>query len=204
MGNRALPEFFQTNLKRGVFYALEIISAGSGTPTLGEGDQAGTYFSVKRNSAGNLLVSTLDPFVARVVRFIQAPAGYRAKVGKITQNADLTWSIPIYTANETDGVVSTSGLSGGSGYTSAPTVTFTGGGGTGAAATATISGGAITAITITDPGAGYTSAPTIGFSGGGGSGASATAVLGTGAAADLPSGRSLFLWLVMRNTNQVP
>jgi len=125
MGNRALPEFFQTNLKRGVFYALEIISAGSGTPTLGEGDQAGTYFSVKRNSAGNLLVSTLDPFVARVVRFIQAPAGYRAKVGKITQNADLTWSIPIYTANETDGVVSTSGLSGGSGYTSAPTVTFT-------------------------------------------------------------------------------
>jgi len=62
----------------------------------------------------------------------------------------------------------------GSGYTSAPTVTFTGGGGTGAAATATISGGQVVAITITSGGSGYTSAPTIGFSGGGGSGAAAT------------------------------
>lgn len=66
---------------------------------------------------------------------------------------------------------------GGSGYTSAPTVTFTGGGGSGATATATISGGAVTSITITNAGTGYTSAPTIGFTGGAGSGATATASL---------------------------
>ena len=69
---------------------------------------------------------------------------------------------------------------GGTGYTSAPTVTFTGGGGTGATATATVSGGVVTAVTVTGVGSGYTSAPTIGFTGGAGSGATATATLKEG------------------------
>ena len=64
----------------------------------------------------------------------------------------------------------------GTGYTSAPTVTFSGGGAFSAATgTATISGGGVTGITITNAGTLYTSAPTIAFSGGGGSGAAATA-----------------------------
>lgn len=68
---------------------------------------------------------------------------------------------------------------GGSGYTSAPTVTLSGGAGSGATATATVSGGAVTAITVTAAGTGYTSAPTVSFSGGGGSGAEATATIYT-------------------------
>ncbi len=52
----------------------------------------------------------------------------------------------------------------GSGYTSAPAVTFSGGGGSGAAGTATIAGGAVTGVTITNPGSGYTSAPAVMFS----------------------------------------
>lgn len=64
---------------------------------------------------------------------------------------------------------------GGSGYTSAPTVTISGGGGSGATATATVSGGAVTAVTITAAGTNFTSDPTVSFSGGGGSGATATA-----------------------------
>jgi fibronectin-binding autotransporter adhesin len=67
---------------------------------------------------------------------------------------------------------SVSVTAGGSGYTSAPTVTISGGGGTGATATATVASGAVTAITITNPGSGYTSAPTIAF-GGPGTGATA-------------------------------
>lgn len=66
---------------------------------------------------------------------------------------------------------------GGSGYTSAPTVTLSGGGGSGATATAEVIGGAVTAVLMGSPGSGYTSAPTVSFSGGGGSGAAATAVL---------------------------
>lgn len=69
---------------------------------------------------------------------------------------------------------------GGSGYTSAPTVSLTGGGGAGAAATAVISGGVVTGLTLTNAGTGYTSAPTVSFSGGGGSGAAATAALVAG------------------------
>lgn len=65
----------------------------------------------------------------------------------------------------------------GSGYTSAPTVTFSGGGGTGAAGTAVVSGGAVTGVTITNHGTGYTSAPTVAFTGGGGTGAAATATI---------------------------
>ena len=50
---------------------------------------------------------------------------------------------------------------GGSGYTSAPAVTFSGGGGTGATATTTIAGGIVTAITLGVGGSGYTSLPTV-------------------------------------------
>ena len=79
--------------------------------------------------------------------------------------------------------------SNGTGYTSAPTVTFTGGGGTGAAGTAIISSyhvlilnvdtvfTGVTSLTITNPGSGYTSAPVISFTGGGGTLAGATARL---------------------------
>jgi hyaluronate lyase len=68
--------------------------------------------------------------------------------------------------------------SGGSNYTSAPTVTFSGGGGSGAAGTVMISGGRVTAVTMTSGGSGYTGAPTVSFSAGGGSSASGTAVIG--------------------------
>ena len=76
-------------------------------------------------------------------------------------------------------VVFISVTGGGSGYSTAPTVTFSGGGGSGAAATAYIAGGAVIAVVMTNEGSGYTSAPTIGFTGGGGSGATATAKANT-------------------------
>lgn len=79
----------------------------------------------------------------------------------------------------------------GSGYTSAPTVTFSGGGGTGAAGTALLttyeeidrSTGSVTTVTrvtgvtITNAGSGYTTAPLVTLTGGGGSGAVARARL---------------------------
>ncbi|WP_404291576.1 hypothetical protein ACD578_05465 [Microvirga sp. RSM25] len=72
---------------------------------------------------------------------------------------------------------------GGSGYTSAPSVTLTGGGGSGAAAVAVINTttGAVTNIHILAPGSGYTSPPTVTLTGGGGSGATATASMNAAA-----------------------
>jgi len=72
--------------------------------------------------------------------------------------------------------------SGGTGYTSAPTVVITPVTGNtpsiAATATATVSGGAITSISVTNNGVGYTSPPLISFTGGGGSGAAAIAYIG--------------------------
>lgn len=69
-------------------------------------------------------------------------------------------------------------VSGGAGYTSAPTVSISGGGGNGATATAQIDSatGAVIDITVTHAGSGYTSDPTVTITGGGGSGAVARAV----------------------------
>jgi hypothetical protein len=50
---------------------------------------------------------------------------------------------------------------GGSGYTTAPSVSVSGGGGSGATLTATVNNGRVTALTVETPGEGYTSIPTI-------------------------------------------
>ncbi len=74
---------------------------------------------------------------------------------------------------------------GGTGYTSAPTVTIDPppAGGTAATATAFVSGGVVTGFTITSPGSGYniSAAPNVSFTGGGGPGAAATATITPGA-----------------------
>lgn len=84
------------------------------------------------------------------------------------------WSTGIKTITVTNG---------GSGYTSAPTVSFSEGEGSGASATARISGGKVTAITLDRDLAAitffqegeYTAVPTVTISGGGGTGAEAIA-----------------------------
>ena len=112
--------------------------------------------------------------------------------GTVTGN-DIVYAVT-YGAGDGTGAITEAGIfdtvgskvddiavsAGGTGYTSAPTVTFTSGGGTGATATATVSGGVVTAVTVTGVGSGYTSAPTIGFTGGAGSGATATASMKEG------------------------
>ena len=67
---------------------------------------------------------------------------------------------------------------GGSGYTSAPTVTFSGGTGSGATGTASVTLDGVSSVTVDAAGSGYTSAPSVSFTGGGGgSGATGTASL---------------------------
>lgn len=81
-------------------------------------------------------------------------------------------------ASRVGGGVVTVGISAaGTGYTSAPTVSFSGGGGAGAAAVVNMAGTQVESIVITQSGTGYTSAPTVSLSGGGGTGAAATAAV---------------------------
>jgi len=98
--------------------------------------------------------------------------------------------------------------SGGSGYTSAPTVTFSGGNGQEAEATATVADGKVTAINLKRDTTGimfyaegkYSSIPTITIEGGGGSGAAATATISDVSEADVTaeqaSSKANFLALI--------
>lgn len=69
---------------------------------------------------------------------------------------------------------------GGTGYTSAPTVTISApaAGGVQATATAIVRAGSVVAVEVTEQGRGYTGTPTVSFSGGAGSGATALAITG--------------------------
>lgn len=84
-----------------------------------------------------------------------------------------------------NGVKTITVTNGGSGYTTAPTVTVSGGNGIGTIATANVTAGVVTSITLSYIGSGYTAAPTVAFSGGGGNGAAASATLYAPTDADL-------------------
>jgi hypothetical protein len=86
--------------------------------------------------------------------------------------ATLTSAGQIVTGDFTGSVGNVRITDGGSGYTSAPTVTFSAPppGGTTATGTATIADGVVIGVTITYGGSGYTTAPTISFSSGTASG----------------------------------
>lgn len=81
-------------------------------------------------------------------------------------------------------------VSGGAGYHSAPTVSFTGGSATTPAkALATVQNGRVVGIRVTEPGAGYQTNPTVSLTGGIGSGASfSVSVLGSVSQVSLLSG----------------
>jgi hypothetical protein len=84
---------------------------------------------------------------------------------------DVVWQTTVMPT----GVTEVDITNGGTGYTSAPAVSFTGGGGTGAAGVAEVSNGKVVSIILTSGGSGYTSAPAVSFAGGGGTGAAGAA-----------------------------
>lgn len=108
---------------------------------------------------------------------------YGAKVqkGYVSGESPFGGEIHLTATRLRSGVNSVSMVSGGMGYTSPPSVTFTpaDGNGSGAAGTATIdmTTHMVTGVMITNHGSNYTVPPLVGFSGGGGSGASATAAI---------------------------
>jgi hypothetical protein len=121
--------------------------------------------------------------------------------GSLTGNTTLNQGAAVWLDAVADGVASVTVNASGTGYTAAPTVTFSApqnAGGRTATGTATVVGGLVTAVTIMDPGSGYTAGPTITFTGGGGTGATATANLGFNNSANL----SINGTLVSRNTAQ--
>lgn len=152
--------------------ALEAVLATSGSGNQAELQTMGTTFFAQGTSIG--------AYVLELGTQTSGAAGMEALNSWIATNPGVFYAylLPAAWDNTSEVVGSVIVTAGGSGYTSAPTVSFSGGGGgTGATATATIANGVVTAVTITNPGSGYTAAPTVAFTGGSGSGATATANL---------------------------
>jgi autotransporter-associated beta strand protein len=156
------------NVNPGVYY----LNGGSlTTGTLNRGTTGGTSGGTLNFGGGTFKNSAAFSTDANVATNINSGGATIDTTG-----GDLTWS-GVIAAGTTGNVRGFTGLNGGSGYTTAPTVVFdnTGTGGTGATGTAIIdANGAVTDVVITNPGSGYTSTPTFTFTGGGGSGASVT------------------------------
>lgn len=149
------PMTFSSSLP---FYYLAIF-AGGATSTI----------TVEDNTISNIDCSSTEDnpwdgiFInAGNVDIIGNTIGATTGTGSITSRAPFVVAQATITAGEVTAITI---LDGGSGYTTAPVITFTSGGGTGATATATISGGQVTSIAVTAGGSGYTSAPNVVFDG---------------------------------------
>ena len=163
--------------------SVTITSGGSGyttapTITFTGGDGSGaTATAVAADQVASITMTNcgsgyVETFAARgtpvhAITFTGGGAGSGA--------AATAWALP-----QTVGGVFIGSANGGTGYTTAPTVSFTAvSGGSGAAGTAVVASGAVTSVTVTNAGCGYGIPPNIGFTGAG-SGASATANYGVG------------------------
>jgi hypothetical protein len=133
-------------------------------------------------ASGQVTTGGVAGTVSWYVRFA-ANEGLPQRIGPLKYAIFVDDPGPIAAINVTNG---------GSGYTSAPTVSITGGGGSNATATATVENGAVTAVTVTDPGYGYSSGVSVSFSGGGGTSAAASAVVVPIQTTLFQSGRYLF------------
>lgn len=154
----------------------------------GKNFKVGQLYNIKNGlGAGSVLkVKSVDSNGGiQSAEFVKYGIGYEtdftatilAQQGQATTGTGQT-ALSVSTINS--GVTSIQINSGGSGYTSDPTVALSGGGFTNAATIGSITrvGGVITEIKVLTPGAGYTAVPDVIITGGGGTGASATATIG--------------------------
>ena len=166
---------------------LDMLGTGEGTlPKALDAilDQIGAVVIVVRVEEGDDEAATLANIMGGVNSSTGKYEGVHALLGaeSVVGYSPRILCVPGFTHTRVqDGVTAITIGNGGSGYTTAPTVTLTGGGGTGATAEATVAGGVITKITVTNSGMGYTSAPTVAITGGKGTGATATASVGIAA-----------------------
>ncbi|MFM0503964.1 hypothetical protein [Paraburkholderia caffeinilytica] len=173
--------------------ALQAVLQTSGSGNQVELNTMGTTFYAQGTSVG--------AYVLELGTQSSSVAAIEALQTWITDNPGIFYAylVPAEWDNQDEVVGSVIVTAGGTGYTSAPTVTFSGGGGgSGAAGTAVIQGGSVVSVTITNPGEGYTTAPTVAFSAPG-SGTTATGTANLAAELNIvasnyasPTGRTYF------------
>jgi hypothetical protein len=152
----------------GTTLTVSAVASGTlavGTRITGTGITAGTYITVLGTGTGGTgtytvsashtlssITITGQPAVGATFTATGAGAGTGTASFKSISGITLL-----------GGVKEINMLNAGSGYTSAPTITFSGGGGSGAVATAKMSSGAVIYCTVSNKGDNYTTDPTVTF-----------------------------------------
>jgi hypothetical protein len=156
-----------------------LVQTISATPDNGSGVKVAHVFTNAGTYTVALTATDEDGGATKITRTVTALGVTSANLQTVisqqgsitTQDTNNTQAQTMVTA--VNGLAAQTGVSGvtisnrGSGYTSAPTVTFSAPQQTGcttAAGTATIVGGVVTGVIITNPGSGYSTAPTVTFS----------------------------------------
>jgi hypothetical protein len=155
----------------------------------GRNFRPGQLFNI-RNGDGNgsiLKVKSVDSTGGMVsAEFVKYGVGYETDftsslVASQDQTVTGAGGTSLNISTTTNGITGFVINSGGTGFTTPPTVALSGGGFTTAATIGSveISGGAITKINLATSGSGYVTEPTVLISGGGGTGASLTPIIGS-------------------------
>lgn len=98
MADRTLKENVQTPFQNTSVFMLLFQPAGTGTPTLGEGDPNGQYFTPARTGVGTYTLTTKNPWPNTPIitgQVLQGTPAFNtdAIVSAITKNANNTWTI---------------------------------------------------------------------------------------------------------------
>jgi len=168
--------FYVINSTNDVYVCLEQGRTTSGAVSTSKNEPSGQSTSAFTTADGytwkylySLNTDKLDKFLTAnymPVQFVDSDVG----------GANDALQKAVYEAAVGGEIVWINVTSGGSGYTSAPTVVIEGENTTKATATATVSGGQVTKVEMSNRGAGYDAA-NVTFTGGGGSGATARAII---------------------------
>ncbi len=145
------------NANKPHYFCGIFINGGTSAPSVVEGNtiQNMNYTSSDDNPWDGIFINSGN------VEVIGNTIGAGIGNGSITVNCDIAVATATLSGGSITGLTL---LHGGSGYTSAPTVTFSASGSsTPATVTATVSGGVVTGFTLISGGAGYTSIPSVIF-----------------------------------------
>jgi hypothetical protein len=183
-GGGSSAEAVVATVSSGAITGITLLAGGSGytsAPTVGGGTGTGATIVAKLGSLANGPGTNRWLFGYTVASNETATSAQIIFPSSITGVFDTTEDALGASAAGTavigTGVTSVTVSAGGSGYTSAPKVSFTGGTPTTPATAVAVLDQSVGSIAVTAGGSGYTSAPTVTFTGGGGSSSVATAVL---------------------------
>src|SRR5579863_175910 len=162
----------------GAVVAVNITNPGSNYLP---GDTVQFHFSGGGSDTGAILTAVLATGTIGHITLLGGGSGFTAGTYALgITGGGGSGAAGTYTVDSSLSVVSINLTSGGSGYTSAPTISFPSGGGSGATAQAILNPGTVASVTVVNGGTGYNTTPTITFVGGGGSGATAVCNVAAG------------------------